>query len=48
MFDLKTNKMRWESNLGKGICSIEFDRKDIEMNKLLVTCLEAQFFLFTI
>lgn len=25
-----------------GVCGVEFDRKDIPMNKFLVTCLEAQ------
>ncbi len=29
-----------------GICSIDFDRKDIQMNKLVATTLESQFKLF--
>jgi hypothetical protein len=34
MYDLRTNLVRWETNVRNGVCSIEFDRKDIEMNKL--------------
>ena len=29
IFDLKTNCLRWDTNLGNGICGIEFDRPDI-------------------
>lgn len=29
-----------------GVCGLSFDRKDIEMNKFAVTCLEAQFHVF--
>lgn len=43
MFDLKMNKLYWESKLENGICCIEFDKKDILMNKLLVTLLEGKF-----
>lgn len=43
LFDLRTNKMRWETNCKNGICALEFDRKDIEMNKLIVTTLESKF-----
>ena len=28
------------------MCGIEFDRKDIEMNKLVATCLESKFHVF--
>jgi len=34
LFDLRMNEMRWEGNVGNGITGLEFDRKDIEMNKL--------------
>jgi hypothetical protein len=34
MYDLRTNLVRWETNVRNGVCGIEFDRKDIEMNKL--------------
>jgi hypothetical protein len=29
--------MRWETNVGNGVIGLDFDRKDIEMNKLVVT-----------
>lgn len=46
MFDLRTMGLRWESNLKNGVCGLEFDRKDIAMNKLVATTLEAKFYLF--
>eukprot|EP01112_Ceratiomyxa_fruticulosa_P005290 TRINITY_DN158_c1_g1_i1.p1 TRINITY_DN158_c1_g1~~TRINITY_DN158_c1_g1_i1.p1 ORF type:complete len:351 (-),score=61.20 TRINITY_DN158_c1_g1_i1:72-1124(-) len=46
MFDLRTNTPFWETNVGKGICGIEFDRKDIEMNKMIVTSLDSSFKIF--
>ncbi|XP_064599953.1 dynein axonemal assembly factor 10-like [Liolophura sinensis] len=42
LFDLRTMKLRWETNVKNGICGLEFDRKDINMNKLGVTTLEAK------
>lgn len=46
IFDLKAMAVQWESNLKNGVCSIEFDRKDIPMNKLVATTLESKFYLF--
>ena len=46
LFDLRTQSTRWESNVKNGVTSAEFDRKDIEMNKLLVTTLESKFWCF--
>lgn len=46
LFDLKKNCLKWETNLKNGICSIEFDRKDIPMNKLAVTTLESKIHVF--
>ncbi|KAH7462475.1 hypothetical protein KRP22_004896 [Phytophthora ramorum] len=43
MFDLRTNSLRWETNCQNGVVNVQFDRKDIEMNKLLVTTLESKF-----
>lgn len=43
LFDLRTMSVRWETHLPNGICNVEFDRKDIMMNKLLVTGLESTF-----
>ncbi len=46
IFDLKMNKVRWEGNVGNGVCGVEFDRKEIEMNKFVVACLESKFHVF--
>ncbi|KAK4005161.1 dynein axonemal assembly factor 10 [Daphnia magna] len=46
IFDLKTMKIQWETNVGNGICSVEFDRKDIEQNKLNVCTLDSRIFAF--
>jgi hypothetical protein len=46
MFDLRTNTVRWETNCQNGVVGVEFDRKDIEMNKLIVTTLESKFRIF--
>lgn len=46
LFDLRTNTMRYETNVANGVTCLEFDRKDIEMNKLAVTTLESKFRLF--
>ena len=40
------NKLRWETNVQNGVCSIDFDRKDIEMNKMIVTTLESKYRLY--
>lgn len=41
LFDLRQMSAVWEVTLKNGICSVEFDRKDIPMNKLVVTTLEG-------
>ncbi|CAH1400146.1 unnamed protein product [Nezara viridula] len=46
MFDLKNMSVRWETNIKNGVCCIEFDRKEIEMNKLVATTLEAKFYVW--
>lgn len=46
IFDLKTNCLRWDTNLKNGICGLEFDRPDINMNKLVATTLESKFHVF--
>lgn len=46
MFDLRTNKLRWETNVKNGVCGVQFDRPDINMNKFVVSCLESQFHVF--
>lgn len=42
IFDLKMQKMLHEFNVSNGVCDLEFDRPDIEMNKLLVSSLEGR------
>jgi WD40 repeat protein len=46
LFDLKAMSLLWETNVSNGVCSIEFDRKDIKMNKMTVTTLEASFLVY--
>lgn len=46
MFDLKAMSLRWESNIKNGVCSLEFDRNDNLMNKLVATTLESKFYVF--
>lgn len=46
LFDLRNMALSDEFNLPDGICSLEFDRKDIKMNKLLATGLEDNISLF--
>ena len=46
LYDLRMDQLKWETNLKNGICSIEFDRKDIPMNKMVVTTLESKIHLF--
>ncbi|XP_071963402.1 dynein axonemal assembly factor 10-like [Antedon mediterranea] len=43
LFDLRAMSLRWETNVKNGVCSLEFDRKDINMNKLVATTLESKF-----
>jgi WD40 repeat protein len=46
MFDLRNMSLYWETNVKNGVCSLEFDRKDIKMNKLVVSTLESTFHIF--
>lgn len=46
LFDLKTMSLRWETNVKNGVCDLEFDRKDINMNKLVATTLESKFHVY--
>lgn len=46
LLDMRTRSLRWEANVRNGICSVEFDRKDIDMNKLVATTLESKYYLF--
>lgn len=46
IFNLKNMQVQYETNLKNGVCGVEFDRKDIPMNKLVATTLESRFHLF--
>jgi len=46
LFDLKTNCLRWDTNVQNGVCGLQFDRQDIMMNKLVVTTLESKVHVF--
>lgn len=46
LFDLRAMRVRWETNVRNGVCSLEFDRKDIDMNKLVATTLESKIHVF--
>lgn len=46
LFDLRKMALRWETTCKNGICSVEFDRKDIQMNKLAVTTLEGGLYVY--
>ena len=42
LFDLRTQKMLHEFNVANGVCHLEFDRPNIELNKLIVSSLEGR------
>ncbi|KAG8323518.1 dynein axonemal assembly factor 10 [Homalodisca vitripennis] len=46
MFDLRTMCLKWETNVKNGVCCVEFDRKDIKLNKLIATTLESTFHVY--
>ncbi|KAL7297268.1 hypothetical protein TKK_0009668 [Trichogramma kaykai] len=46
MFDLRAMALRWESTLKFGVCGLEFDRRDIPMNKLVATTLKSRVYVF--
>lgn len=46
LIDLRIMKERWTTNVRNGVCGVEFDRKDINMNKLAVCTLEGGLHVF--
>lgn len=46
MFDLRTNMLRWDTNVRNGVCHVQFDRSDILMNKLAVSTLESNMVIY--
>ncbi|PFH32719.1 putative WD repeat-containing protein 92 [Besnoitia besnoiti] len=45
LFDMRAARLQWDTNLDYGVCHLQFDRKDIAMNKLAVSCLEGHLFM---
>lgn len=41
LFDLRNMRVQWEEHVKNGVCHIEFDRRDIPMNKMAVATLEG-------
>ena len=41
MWDLRNMSLYWDTNVGNGVCGLEFDRQDIKMNKLSAVTLEG-------
>ncbi|KAF5305733.1 hypothetical protein FQR65_LT07629 [Abscondita terminalis] len=48
MFDLKTMSLRWSKCVKNGVVGLQFDRKDIPMNKLVATTLESKIYCFDV
>lgn len=46
LFDMRAGLIKMDTNVGNGICNLEFDRKDCNMNKLVCTTLESKFHVF--
>jgi len=46
LFDLRTNMLRWDTNVKNGVCHLQFDRRDIAMNKLAVSTLESNMIVY--
>ena len=42
LFDLKAGRLRAEMTNNNGVCDVQFDRKDIKMNKLYASTLEGK------
>lgn len=43
VLDLRMRSLLWEANVGNGVVGLEFDRRDIPLNKMAVTGLESAF-----
>jgi hypothetical protein len=39
-------QLRWETNVKNGVCGVAFDRRDIPMNKFVISCLESAFHVY--
>ena len=43
LYDLRTNTIHFEDKCKNGAASVQCDRPDIEINKIIVTSLESKF-----
>ncbi|KAJ8979744.1 hypothetical protein NQ317_004731 [Molorchus minor] len=48
IFDLNTMKVRWSKCVKNGVVGLQFDRKNIPMNKLVATTLESKIHCFDV
>ncbi|XP_017779626.1 PREDICTED: WD repeat-containing protein 92 [Nicrophorus vespilloides] len=48
MYDLRSMKVLWSKCVKNGVVSLQFDRKDIQMNKLVATTLESKIVCFDV
>lgn len=46
VYDLRTGKAVFERSVGNGVVALEFDRREIAMNTLAVSCLESMLHVF--
>ena len=46
LYDIRASKLKWKTNLKYGISSIEFDKKDSQMNKMIATTFESKLHIF--
>ena len=46
IYDLRMDNIFFGENLKKGVCNIEFDKKNIPINKMIVTTLDSKFYLY--
>ncbi|KAF2881613.1 hypothetical protein ILUMI_24556 [Ignelater luminosus] len=48
LYDLKNMSLRWSKCVKNGVVGLQFDRKDIPMNKLVATTLESKIYCFDV
>ena len=46
IYDLRIDKLFYGENFKSGICSLEFDKKNIPINKMVATTLDSKIYLF--
>ena len=48
IYDLRMDKLLYGENFKYGICSLEFDKKNIPINKMIATTLDSKIYLFDV